>query len=65
MNILRLSTLSLTLAISVITLSYANLSSAETPGGRGFGKLLTPAPDRVAGYPITTVTSLVKLTVAP
>ena len=42
MNILRSSTLSLTLAI--ITLSYANLSSAETPGGGGFGRLFNPGP---------------------
>jgi hypothetical protein len=44
MNILRSSTLSLTLAIAIITLSYANLSSAQTPGGRGFGKLFNPGP---------------------
>jgi hypothetical protein len=44
MNILRSSTLSLTLAIAIITLSYANLSSAETPGGRGFGRLFNPGP---------------------
>ena len=44
MNTLRLSTLSLTLAIAVITLSYANLSSAETPGNIGFGRLFNPGP---------------------
>ena len=44
MNTLRLSTLSLTLAIAVITLSYAQLLSAETPGGRGFGRLFNPGP---------------------
>ena len=44
MNILRSSTLSLTLAIAIITLSYANLSSAETSGGRGFGQLFNPGP---------------------
>lgn len=44
MNIVRLSTLSLTLAIAVITLSYANLSSAETPGNIGFGRLSNPGP---------------------
>ena len=44
MNTLRLSTLSLTLAIAVITLSYANLSSAETPGNIGFGRLSNPGP---------------------
>jgi hypothetical protein len=32
MNILRLSTLSLAIALAVITLSYANYSSAEKPG---------------------------------
>ncbi len=44
MNILRSSTLSLTLAIAIITLSYANLSSAATPGGGGFGQLFNPGP---------------------